>query len=350
MTHANTPAIQALDPRGLPVRSVACHRRDASSTVESYITQQIYDAAGRALQSRDPRLFLQHQLDRSAPANQRNVFSLSGSPLLSENTDAGWRLSLIAADGISLEGWDEKRNHRRTGLDSLRRPSAIFEQAANEPEHCTARFTYGDEPAEIARNRRGRLIRHDDTAGTLHFAQLSMSGLPLQCSRTFCADPEWPVNWPEVDTDRDHFLESNPATTLCTYNAVGELTRQIDALGNQQILLQDRAGQLREIRLTLAASVQSQTLASGIQSPRVIWSTNVQEMEWRLLQHSALKMVACSICSAGHPMASPCRICFTNMTRAVTSPASPITQRPLTFTATSAPKRPVAIATTVSRA
>lgn len=265
MTHANTPAIQVRDPRGLPVRSVACHRRDATSAVESYVTQNIYDAAGRALQSRDPRLFLQHQLDPSAPANQRNVFSLSGSPLSSENTDAGWRLSLMTADGVSLEGWDEKHNHRRTGLDSLRRPSAIFEQAANEPEHCTARFIYGDEPAEIARNRRGRLIRHDDTAGTLHFAQLSMGGLPLQCSRTFCADPEWPVNWSELETDRDRFLESNPATTLCTYNAVGELTSQIDALGNQQILLQDRAGRLREIRLTLAASEQSQTLVSGIQ-------------------------------------------------------------------------------------
>jgi RHS repeat-associated protein len=265
MTHANTPAIQARDPRGLPVRSVAYHHRDASAAIESYVTQQIYDASGRALQSRDPRLFLRHQLDPSAPANQSNVFSLSGSPLLSENTDAGWRLSLIAADGFSLEGWDQKRNHRRTGLDSLRRPSAIFEHAESEPEHCTERFTYGDESTEIVHNRRGRLIRHDDTAGTLLFAQFSLTGLPLQCGRAFCADPVWAVNWPETRAERDHFLEGDPATTFCIYNAMGELISQTDALGNRQTLLQDRAGQLREIHLTLAANPQSQTIASDIQ-------------------------------------------------------------------------------------
>lgn len=265
MTHANTPAIQVRDPRGLPVRSVAYHRRDASSTVESNVTQQIYDAAGRALQSRDPRLFLQHQLDPSAPANQSHVFSLSGSPLLSENTDAGWRLSLIAADGVSLEGWDQKRNHRRTDIDTLRRPEAIFEHAENELEHCTERFTYGDEPKEVANNRRGRLIRHDDTAGTLLFAQFSLTGLPSQCSRAFCADPAWAVNWPGTQAERDQFLEENSAATLCTYNAVGELISQTDALGNRQTLLQDRAGQLREIGLMLAANPQRQTLASDIQ-------------------------------------------------------------------------------------
>ncbi|MBS4085676.1 RHS repeat-associated core domain-containing protein [Pseudomonas rustica] len=265
MTHANTPAIQARDPRGLPVRSVAYHHRDASAAIESYVTQQIYDASGRALQSRDPRLFLRHQLDPSAPANQSNVFSLSGSPLLSENTDAGWRLSLIAADGFSLEGWDQKRNHRRTGLDSLRRPSAIFEHAESGPEHCTERFTYGDESTEIVHNRRGRLIRHDDTAGTLLFAQFSLTGLPLQCGRAFCADPVWAVNWPETRAERDHFLEGDPATTFCIYNAMGELISQTDALGNRQTLLQDRVGQLREIHLTLAANPQSQTIASDIQ-------------------------------------------------------------------------------------
>lgn len=265
MTHANTPAIQARDPRGLPVRSVAYHHRDASAAIESYVTQQIYDASGRALQSRDPRLFLRHQLDPSAPANQSNVFSLSGSPLLSENTDAGWRLSLIAADGFSLEGWDQKRNHRRTGLDSLRRPSAIFEHAESEPEHCTERFTYGDESTEIVHNRRGRLIRHDDTAGTLLFAQFSLTGLPLQCGRAFCADPVWAVNWPETRAERDHFLEGDPAATFCIYNAMGELISQTDALGNRQTLLQDRVGQLREIHLTLAANPQSQTIASDIQ-------------------------------------------------------------------------------------
>jgi hypothetical protein len=155
MTHAQTPAIQVIDPRGLVLRNVSYHRRDSNSTPEAYITQQAHDAAGRTVLNRDPRLFLEDM-----PANQRNVFSLSSALLLNENTDAGWRLSLNAEDGIHLEGWDQKRNHNRTRHDALRRPSATYEQSEGEPEYCTERFTYFTGPVDDDHNRYGRLIRH----------------------------------------------------------------------------------------------------------------------------------------------------------------------------------------------
>ncbi|WP_339464084.1 RHS repeat-associated core domain-containing protein [Pseudomonas sp. EA_65y_Pfl2_P74] len=264
MTHANTPAIQAFDARGLVLRSVNYHRRDETLAPESYITHQTHDAAGRTVLSRDPRLFREHTPEKPGPANQSNVFSLSGAMLSSENSDAGWRLSLLAEDGAHIDGWDQKRNHSRIVHDALRRPSATFEQSGDEPEHCTERFTYFDDPDEVHHNRRGRLIRHDDTAGTLHFTELSMSGQPLQLCRTFSADPAWAVDWPEVKVDRDFFLETRSAATHFSYNALGESVGQTDALGNRQIQLQDVAGHVKETRLTLAANDDSQTLVSDI--------------------------------------------------------------------------------------
>lgn len=259
MTHAHTPAVQAFDPRGLVLRGVAYHRRDNVSAPERYITQQVHDAAGRTAFSRDPRLFIENK-----PANQSNVYSLSNATLLSDNTDAGWRLSLYAEDGAMLDGWDQKRNHLRTRYDSLRRPDALYEQGDGEPEQCTERFTYFPGAAEDPNNRCGRLIRHDDTAGTLKTDGFTISGLPVYLHRTFKADPDWAVDWPDVEADRELYLEDLPATTRLGYNAMGELIAQTDAMGNCQILMQDRAGHLKETRLMLASESASQALVGDI--------------------------------------------------------------------------------------
>jgi insecticidal toxin complex protein TccC len=264
MTHANTPIIEAFDPRGLGVRGVTYHRRDAKSAPESYITQQTYDVAGRPVLSRDPRLFLLYQ-DGQTAANQTNVSSLSGNVVLSKNTDAGWRLGLLGADGQGVQGWDQKLSYSRVVHDRQRRPIAVFERAKGEPEHCTARFSYADANAEEAHNRRGQLIRHDDTAGTLHFTEFSLAGMPLQHSRTFVADPQWAVDWPGAEPDRDVFLENQPAITRIHCNAAGEPISQTDALGNRQTFSHTRAAELREVRLKLTGQTDDKILVSEIQ-------------------------------------------------------------------------------------
>ncbi|MHC8288193.1 RHS repeat-associated core domain-containing protein [Pseudomonas sp. XS1P51] len=264
MTHANTPAIGALDPRGLSVRGVAYHRRDSTTAPERYITQQIHDVTGRAVLSRDPRLFLLHQQGQTA-ANQINVFSLSGAVLLSENGDAGWRLGLLNEDGQGVEGWDRKLSHSRVRYDGQRRPIDAFENADGGPERCIARLSYADSSAEETHNRRGQLVRHDDTAGTLRFIEFSLVGTPLEHSRTFVDDPHWSVDWPETETERDGFLEDAPAITRIHCNAAGEPIRQIDAKRNVQTFIQTRAAELKEVRLTLTEQTDEKTLVSEIQ-------------------------------------------------------------------------------------
>lgn len=263
MTHVNTPAIAVIDSRGLGVRGVAYHRRD-DSAAESCITQQVHDVAGRAVSSRDPRLFLLHQAGQSA-ANQINVFSLSGAVLLSENGDAGWRLGLLGEDGQGVEGWDQKLSHSCVRYDGQRRPIAAFECAHDGAEHCIARFSYADVRADETHNRRGQLIRHDDTAGSLRFIEFGLAGTPLEHSRTFVEDPQWSVNWPEAETERDGLLEDEPAITRIHCNAVGEPIRQIDAKGNVQRSILTRAAELKEVRLTLAGQTEEKILVSDIQ-------------------------------------------------------------------------------------
>lgn len=263
-THANTPAIKAFDPRGLDVRSVAYHRGDSVSTPESHITQQVHDVAGRTVLNRDPRLFLLHQ-DGQTAANQLNVLSLSGVVLLSENSDSGWRLGLLGEDGQNVEHWDQKRSQGRVDYNRQRRPIAVFERAQGEPEHCVARFSYADASADDAHNRRGQLIRHDDTAGTQHFTEFGLAGTPLEHSRTFVEDPSWSVDWPEAEIERDGFLEDEPAITRIHCNAAGEPIRQIDAKGNVQAFIQTCAGELQEVRLTLTGQTEEKTLVSEIQ-------------------------------------------------------------------------------------
>jgi YD repeat-containing protein len=209
-------------------------------------------------------LFLLHQAGQSA-ANQISVFSLSGAVLLSENSDAGWRLGLLGEDGQGVEGWDQKLSHSRVHYDGQRRPIASFENAHGEAPCCIARFTYADANADETRNRCSRLIRQDDTAGTLHYLSFGLGGTPLEHSRTFVEDPQWLVDWPAKESERDDFLEDEPAITRLRCNAVGEPIRQTDAKGNVQRSMQTRAGELKEVRLTLAGQTEGQPLVSDIQ-------------------------------------------------------------------------------------
>lgn len=265
MINANTPSIAAIDPRGLSVRGVAYHRRNPTVAVpQSYVTQQTHDVAGRAAVSRDPRLFLLQHKGQSG-ASQINLHSLSGALLLSDNNDAGWRLGLMGEDGASVEGWDQKLSHSRLLHDNQRRPVTVFENAHDGPERCIARFCYAGATTDAEHNQRGQLIRHDDSAGTLHFLKFGLAGAPLEHSRTFVKDPQWPVDWPPIESERDVFLEDQPAVTRVHCNAAGEPVRQSDAQGNLQTFSHTRAGQLREIRLTLADTTDELTVLSEIQ-------------------------------------------------------------------------------------
>jgi hypothetical protein len=77
--HNQTPSLAVIDSRGLVVRQVSLHRAVANDPSEIRIESQMYDAAGRLIACRDPRLFALFAVDPTTPANATNIYSLSST-------------------------------------------------------------------------------------------------------------------------------------------------------------------------------------------------------------------------------------------------------------------------------
>jgi insecticidal toxin complex protein TccC len=246
--HTHTPALVVYDPRRLAVRSTAFCRSELDQPADERVTRQTYDPAGRLVSQRDPRL---------SADNLRTTFSLSGRALLSESVDAGWRLGLSGEAGQAVEGWDSRGTQRQIEYDAVLRPLAITEQGL-----VSERFGYGG-PDRFEQNQCGRLIRHDDTAGTRYSPDYGVLGSELTEVRLFLQAVE-SSDWPLDEAERDSLLESNRLNTQWVFNALGETLWQTDALENTQIFKQTVAGQLKSVDVKPAAAAHPQTLVSDI--------------------------------------------------------------------------------------
>lgn len=237
-THRHTPCLSVIDPRGLPVRTVAFYRREAEHTAQVQVTRQCYDAAGRSAGQWDPRLFALWQDDASTPPNQSAIYALGGQVLATDSVDAGWRVQLQGDAAQALTLWDSRLTRTRIEYDALLRPTAMFERGDGDVEQCRERLTYGGNSADDhAHNRCGQRIRHDDSAGRLLMPSYSLAGQMLEQSRQFLNDLS-PPDWPRAALEEQRFL------TTWQYDALGGRLQQTDALGNQQRWRHDIAGQL----------------------------------------------------------------------------------------------------------
>jgi insecticidal toxin complex protein TccC len=257
-----TPLLAVIDGRGLPVRKAAYYRRELSEfTPQVRVTTQQHDAAGRLVTQRDPRL-----LAPTARPNLSTVYSLSGTVLLTDSVDAGWRLALSGEAGQALERWDGWGSLLTSQYDEQRRLTEVHEKARGADGRTVERLSYADNAPEFAgRNQCGQLIRHDDLAGTLLFTEFGLTGAALEQTRHFLRDSDFP-DWPELLVDRDKLHElSVGATTRSRFNPQGEALVQTDAKGNRQLFSQTVAGQLREVRLQLQTDASPKTLVSAIQ-------------------------------------------------------------------------------------
>ncbi|MFL8991906.1 RHS repeat-associated core domain-containing protein [Pseudomonas sp. QLc11A] len=260
--HIHTPTLNAVDPRGLAVRTVAYHRRVAGDPPESRITHQLYDGAGRLARQRDPRLFA--LLD--APSNLSTTYSLSNQPLCSDSVDAGWQVDLPGAAGQVIESWDQRGWHRRTEHDSSLRPVAMFEQGVGEVERCAERILWGAATDEEARhNRCGQPIRQDDPAGSRLLSDYGMSAAVLLEIRHFLNSFD-PPDWPLVEAERDRLLEPGEgARASWSFLPSGELSHQTDAKSHTRHFTYDRAGQLHSVGLQRAGQSVADTLVNAIE-------------------------------------------------------------------------------------
>lgn len=255
-----TPTLSVKDPRALAIRSVGYCRHPDKTAIESRITRNMFDAAGRLIQSWDPRLW------GTAPkANVATIHSLSGQPLLTDSVDAGWKLSLFDQAGSLRSFWDGRGNKRHIDYDDQQRPITVTEQTVGERPHVAERLTYGGAgPVFAAHNQCGKLIRHDNPAGSQRVGDYGLAGSVLMESRRFLTDLETP-DWPDDLEARDELLEEQSFVTHYAFLPAGEIQRQVDAMGNARTFGYDVAGKLSEVWLLLAGEgKQPQCLVSNI--------------------------------------------------------------------------------------
>ena len=250
----------------MPVREVVYHRRDVGDPFETRVTHQLHDATGRLTEQWDPRLFALIQSGAAVPPNLSTFFSLSGQSLCSDSVDAGWQLSLPGAAGQPIEAWDQRGWHRRTEVDALLRPVAIFEHSVDEAELCAERITWGSSSTDDAlHNRCGQPVRQDDPAGSRLLPEYGLSGVVLAEVRRFL-DSLDPPDWPFAETERNSLLEPGDGSqSAWNFAATGEALSQTDAKGHVRHFAHDRAGQLREVRLQRAGQPAAETLVSAIE-------------------------------------------------------------------------------------
>ena len=264
--HRHTPTLSVLDARGLPVRSVAWCRSAPDAPAEARVHRARFDAAGHEVAQWDPRLWARKQYDPATPANLQNLYTLSGAVLSTASVDAGWRISLLGDAGHLMQSWDGRGSEQRNHYDELLRPTALFAKALNSDTlTCISRYSYGSVDADSALNNQcGRLIRHDDLAGTRHFPAFGLLGGALEQQQCFLK-ALGPVNWPERALERNDLLESQGYSSRSTFNAVGETSEQADAQRNVQRFTQTIDGQLHELRLLQANMPTAKVLVSQIQ-------------------------------------------------------------------------------------
>ncbi|MGH8437729.1 MAG: RHS repeat domain-containing protein [Pseudomonas sp.] len=250
--YQHTPSLTVIDPRGLSARTIAYHRRDVEEDIAAQVHRQVFNAMGYLSQQWDPRLLELSEIEVGVQPNQTTLYSLSGQVLQSESVDAGWRVTCYDAAGLLRERWDGREIHRRYHYDELMRPVSVFEHAL---EHCVERFTYAGSDEEDARNNRcGRLIRHDDQAGSLWHEHFGLLTQPLTETRRFCKSLT-PPNWPASEAD----LQDKTYTTHWRHDALGAVVERTDALGHVQRFEVDIAGQPFACRLDGVALLKSTT-------------------------------------------------------------------------------------------
>lgn len=233
--HHNTPTLTVVDPRGLTVRSVAYHRNTAQQSPSAQVTRQVFDARGLLQQQWDPRLFELHAADPDVPPNLSHRYSLGGQVLSTDSVDAGRRTRLLGSGGQVVQQWDSRGTRQRFEYDPLLRPVAVFERAeAAASERCVERMSYaGMTSTEAARNRCGRLIRHDDSAGTLLVERYDVQGNLTEQTRRLCKSHTTP-DWPLPVSERDAQLQAETFITTWQHDALGQRLEQVDARGNRQ--------------------------------------------------------------------------------------------------------------------
>ena len=237
LAHADTPTTAHVDALGREILIV-----EAGEDGAEHVTHQRYDGGGPLAEIVDPR-------GLSAVVYRHDML---GRVLYERSVDAGERWSLSNLDGDPIHTWDGRGVHLATRYDAVGRPTTLRADGALGLDQVLERWTYGDALAEAeaqARNARGRLVEHRDSAGLLTLHELTPGGDPLRHSRRLRTDYKAEGDWTDpslVGLDADTF------EARVHYDALGRVVRQHAPDGSTRQFSYLADGALDRVRLTTA--------------------------------------------------------------------------------------------------
>ncbi|MEJ5059171.1 MULTISPECIES: RHS repeat domain-containing protein [unclassified Pseudomonas] len=247
----STPAIMVIEPRGLIVRKIMYCRNVAGGETETRVTRQVYNHAAQQVANWDPRLLKLAESQPDTKANLTSRFTMTGASLFTDSVDAGWRLALMNDAGGACRNWDSRGTQRHTEYDFQLRPVAVIEHEKGGEPKTVERFTFeANRQPSAEHNSCGRLIRHDDTAGTREIPGYDLHGQPLGETRRFLNQLQTP-SWPQELPLREQLLGSERFTSSDRFSPTGEQLETIDARGNCQLHQYNLSGQPNQIKLRL---------------------------------------------------------------------------------------------------
>ncbi|MCP2067690.1 RHS repeat domain-containing protein [Pseudomonas laurylsulfatiphila] len=246
--HAGTPSIIAIDSRGYPIGNISYlrHPDTPESAPQPMRTRRNYSVAGVPVEAFGPRELASKRADLT------QIFSLSGTPLMTDSVDAG--VNLAMADAASRPVWARSSEGTFTTweYEPMTLPGrllAVTETPAGGSTRIRERMIWGS-AHEVTANLAGVITHHYDNGGMEQVEAMALTGTVTHSTRTLLREALI-ADWTGPASSWPMCLEGNSHATFQLSDATGATIALTNAASGVLHTRYTIAGSVANTRLTL---------------------------------------------------------------------------------------------------
>lgn len=222
--HANTPTVEHLNVLGKQVLQVN-HNRIFPGAIDTFYESRVsFDIEGN----------IRSIVDARGNTVMSFEYDMLGNQVFQNSMDSGRRWLLQNNRSKAFRTWDERNFEFQFEYDQLDRPTtkkAINGDGTSPLNHIYEKIVYGEgQIDDKAKNLRGQIALHYDTAGLFEYFSFDFKGNPLSTGRRLASDYKNVVNWdtatPEALLEPDNYIYQQ------SYDALGRIKEQITPDGS----------------------------------------------------------------------------------------------------------------------
>ncbi len=235
--HDNTPAVAHLDSLGRTFLTLTMSRQNQ---VQKFRAQIKFDSEGNQRQVIDPKgnVVMQYEYD------------MVGRTVKQTSMDAGTRIMLNDVAGKPFKLWDNKGQEFSYTYDAAQRPVETTVKVGNAAPLLFDKIQYGEGPGADAKNLKGTVAKHYDTAGIVENLEYDFKNNLLQTKRRVLTAFEADVDWNMINEATA--LTNEIFSTENKYDALNRLTHAVIQQNNKVRHVYNVAGLLEQV-FTIAA-------------------------------------------------------------------------------------------------